>query len=314
MATQLVPPPAYTATEEPTAAGKTLLVDRELHGNIQSDFAKKFRFFLMIVSLYGMSMLVMIPCWNCLVLLKSWTYTQLLGTKAPLTFLLLLVALVCLLFATLTMFFRSTKSEVQTFQTIVMMGSAILTLLGVIFMLFGHEIAELARAAQKDVEHNCRFAQTTEPLFVESRVLYALRFHKECAIEPSVERCPGFVPSHAAQVLKSLEAQFKCSTFCQEVESPDEDFPRTLFSQANFRPACQTMLLRNLKYYVEDLGVQAYFQGCMLVLTAATIGLLKLVGFCLPQRRPVVPKASAVPPQADDYGSTRYIDNRGVLA
>jgi len=285
-------------------------------GVVEGAFSGKVRFFFLMVSIYGMLMLVMIPCWNCLVLLQSWVFAQLIGAQAPLTFLLLLLGLVCLFIGMLMFFFHSTKVEAQTFQTIVMMGSAILTLLGVVFMLFGHEVAELARSAQKDVEHNCPFAKATQPLYVESKMLYALRFQEECASMTSVEQCQGYRPSAPAQVLKNLEINFKCSTFCTEVEPPDEDFPVTLFSRANYRPSCQMVLVRNLRYYVEDMGMQAYFQGCMLVLTSAAIGFLKLLGFCAPQRRLFGKAPPAQAPQAGDggqYGAARYVDSRGIL-
>jgi len=274
---------------------------------VQQEVQRKLQGFFMIVSLYAMLMLVMIPCWNCLTLLHSWTYTQLLGTKVPLTFLLVLLGLVGFHFIILLLFFRTARPEVQTFQTIVMIGSAVLTLLGVTFMLFGHEVAELSRRAQKDVEHDCPFARTTQPLYVEAKVLYALRFQPDCAGRTSVEECRGFTSTYSAQVLRSMELDFKCSTFCVDAEPPNTQYPRTLFSAANYQPSCQMMLVRNLRYSVEDMGLQAYFQGCMLVLTSAAIGLLKLLGACVPQRR--FHKASP-----GGYGATRYTSGRGALA
>merc|ERR1719265_2018929 len=79
-------------------------------------------------------------------------------------------------------------------------------------------------------------------------------------------------------------------------------YPSTLFSKANYQSSCDGMAARNLRNFVEDVGLQIYYEGVVLVLVAIFIQVLKLLGFCIGKPRP---DGIYKVPESVYYGSTK---------
>merc|ERR1719203_2352243 len=112
-------------------------------------------------------------------------------------------------------------------------------------MLYGHSLFELAKAVGQEVQQNCREVERPAALWRESEILYAARARPDCVDKPSIRLCAGFRENRLAMVLRAMETDFKCSTFCNDPDLPA--VARTLFSPAGYTSSCRMMLVRNLE-------------------------------------------------------------------
>jgi hypothetical protein len=235
------------------------------------------RFFIFI-TIYAMLMLVMIPIWNCGILLHSVTYSYFIGSAAPLSFIIVVSSITACFTVMILVFFAWTRPEVHTGQNLVMVGGIILTVLGMTFIIFGNVLAEHAGTAQKEVLHNCEFGPLASPLYREANMLLQMKLQPACAGQMSVAQCQGFTETTASRVIRDMEHSFRCSRFCSQGSYI------TLFSPANYTSSCQMMLARSLNHYVRDVGNQTYTQGLMLALACVAAFFLNLMGACIPKR------------------------------
>lgn len=256
---------------------------------MHDEVTRKVRGLVLAMNAFAATMLVLIPAWNASVLAWSGVYSQVLSSPAPSVFLTVLFLIIGFYLSIAATFTRAAQSHLRTTQTLVMLVGAILTTLGVAFMLFGHEILRAAEVARHSLEHDCQMHPAFRPLFLEASVLYDLRFRPECAFKLSVEHCDSFQDSSNAQLLKRMEEMFRCSTFCTKMDPPYANYPRSLFSQASYDQSCQMALVRNLEYYVADVGTQAYYQGCLLVISSMAVAFLSLFGLCGAERSAAKP-------------------------
>jgi len=67
----------------------------------------------------------------------------------------------------------------------------------------------------------------------------------------------------------------------QSVGSMENQYPPTLFSDANYKASCEGMAARDMRNFAGDIGFQTFYQGIYLVLIAIATGFLKLIGFCV---------------------------------
>eukprot|EP00928_Gymnodinium_smaydae_P016015 TRINITY_DN15966_c1_g2_i1.p1 TRINITY_DN15966_c1_g2~~TRINITY_DN15966_c1_g2_i1.p1 ORF type:complete len:387 (+),score=69.07 TRINITY_DN15966_c1_g2_i1:75-1163(+) len=58
-------------------------------------------------------------------------------------------------------------------------------------------------------------------------------------------------------------------------------YPPTLFSDSNYKAACEGLVARDQRHFVGDIGSQSYYQGFALILIAVATGLIRLLGLCL---------------------------------
>lgn len=234
--------------------------------------------FFVMLCIYAMLMLVTIPIWNAILLLSSVPYTHLMGRSMPLAFIICICVIVVCLGTVVKLFFRWSRPEAHTGQMLITVGSTVLTILGIAFMLAGNSLAQASQVSQREVLHNCQFGEHTAELYSEGKILLAMRSRPDCITQPTVQHCVGYNETYAGRVLLTMEHEFRCSRFCTQGE------PITLFSQANYTSSCQMMVARSLKNFVTDVGNQMYAEGIMLVLACTAAILLKLMGYCVPKR------------------------------
>lgn len=261
--------------------------------------------------LFMMSMLVMVPIWNSIALLQDATFGYLSGTSLPSLLITVCVGVIVLYAVTIFVFFQSSRPEVQTEQTMLMIGSVFLALLGVFLLLLATPLERSADNGYHNIWNNCHFNVRTRALYDESQTLQTLRADPACADMQSVEECAGYRETPTSTVLRAMESDFKCSGFCfqpltataggnattdstseaagGEVAGGSDEtvsaqvllrYPPTLFGQANFQASCDGMAARNMRNFAGDVAVQTFYEGIMLVLVSVIIGFLKLIGFC----------------------------------
>lgn len=286
-------------------------------------FAAGSFFFLFASGLFVISMLVVVPIWNSIALLRDATFVYLSGPALPSLLIAVCLGVVFFYAVTIFVFCQSSRPEVQTEQTILMIASVFLALLGVLLLLLATPLERSADNGYHSIWNNCQFDGRTRALYDESQALQMLRANPSCADMQSVEECTGYQRTPTAMVLKAMESHFKCSGFCfqpfsvvagtnsttqtseataggaaggsNEVGSEQEhdstraelllQYPPTLFGLANFQASCDGMAARNMRNFAGDVAVQTFYEGIMLVLVSIVIGFLKLIGFCAPHRR-----------------------------
>lgn len=239
-----------------------------------------------------------LPLWNSALLLSSVLYTHFLGSGP----MIALIASCCSVFfgyvILLKGFFQSLPYKARSAQTVAMLAGAVLTALGLSFMLCGHSLSDRALLSAHQVLADCAFAEPSAELARTSALLYVLRSSPLCAARSSVELCTGYVATPESAVLKVMESDLHCSTFCHKPQVTGAA-ASALFSPVHLGAPCQAAVARVLEHFVADLGAQTYYQGCMLVLIAVVMSLTKIMGSCSPM--PSRPKVLA-----PDYGATSY--------
>jgi len=249
---------------------------------------------LRTVSLCALLMLMVVPVWNAMLLLRSEVYGYFIGAGPPAC----LVALCLLLLLSWAVVARGVSVQADAARVLGFTGSGLLTVLGLGCMICGQACLSRAAAAANDVLTDCLWSETSAPLVKESQLLHVLRMIPACASEPTVRSCSGYIESSEARVLAAIESDLRCSMFCH---SATEAAPRqTLYSSANYRASCQMMVVRDLESRAGDICSQMYFEGCLLVLCAALLSLLTLVNGCA--ALPVRLKA-----QVGEYGSLQRL-------
>lgn len=292
--------------------------------------------------LFMISMLVMVPIWNSVALLQDATFVYLSGPALPSLLIAVCLGVVVLYAITIFVFFQSSRPETQTEQTILMIGSVFLALLGVLLLLLATPLERSADNGYHSIWNNCQFDGRTRALYDESQALQTVRASPACAGMQSVEECGGYRETPTAMVLKAMESDFKCSGFCFQrltaaaagnaTEESDEAaggeaggvsnddlpaemlsrYPPTLFGLANFQASCDGMAARSMRNFAGDVAVQTFYEGIMLVLVSIVIGFLKLIGFCGHRReeRQLYPKQCMRVDQG--YGAVPAVRQRHV--
>lgn len=273
-------------------------------------------------------LLVIIPMWNCIALLRDTVYRWIAGAAIPIALFIILVATLFLYVFVVILFWKYAREEVKTEQTMMMIGGAHITVIGLLLMIFAHQIQQQAQLASDEFFGNCEFGPKSRRLFEVSQALHELRATASCQAQPSVEFCPGFREQYsndrAVSTLKAMEGELMCSGFCYRqvltggtspatanaTEGAPQDpwvLPPTLFSQGNFQASCDGAAARRVQFFVQDIGVQTFFEGGMMVMVSVLIGFLVLIGFCrrLPKETGGGSKKNptGVGPAGGDYGA-----------
>lgn len=160
-------------------------------------------------------MLCVVPVWNALLLLQDPNYVFWAGQWSPRLIILLSVVVFVLYIASLWIFFSYSPLEAQSEQTIMMIATIFITLLGLGFMLVSLPLCRQARHTYTNLMHRCDYSLETHRLYEVSQVLQNIRRTPGCIDKYSVEECRGYqevLPY--SQYLKTMENSFRCSGFC----------------------------------------------------------------------------------------------------
>jgi len=233
------------------------------------------------------------------------------SSNAAATILAACLAAVVLYMLSLNYFFSRARPEVRRdYSSMFTIWAVFVLLLGAALMLLSVPITSDADEAYNELLSTCETGSRTRDLFVTSQALQSLRQTPGCSELRSVERCLGFQTTVYSQVLKSMEAEFKCAGFCynpagitpydatsQPVATNYTSYPPTLFTTANFEASCDGMAARNMKHFVGAIGTEVFHQGAICVLAAFFLAAIQIVSLCTGPRE----KAVAFEPRS--YGT-----------
>jgi len=173
------------------------------------------RTFLLLVGTLIMLLICVIPLWDAMRLLDEPTFVYFLGRRWPRLMIISCVSSIVLYAVIVIVFFKYSRVEYKTEQTIMMIGMIVCTGLGLALLCISQPLANQTLAAYSDLFFQCDYGADTQRLYEYSMVLQLLRARPECASLPSVEQCAGYQESQPyTGFLRTLEGRYKCSGFC----------------------------------------------------------------------------------------------------
>lgn len=258
-----------------------------------------------------LAMLCFLPIWDSIDMLRNINYSFWIQRGLPITVIVVSCLIILFFFFTTEAFFGRWKNELHTTQSLVVMASLFITLLGLLLVLVSLPLSQKAIETHNDIVYQCGNTQATRNLRDYYYTLLTLRRTPACMKEYSVEDCEGYSEEKPyAGYLKSMENTFRCSGFCYEptsnsvsslqtnrtaVEKSSDKggrlkrrrairtslaagneplaYPPTLFSNANFEASCDGAAARNLINFARDTGYQMWYNGVVLIAMSICMGL-----------------------------------------
>lgn len=248
-----------------------------------------------------MFLLLVIPTWNAVGLMRDHVFIYMAGYYTVGWLLICCVGLFLLSWFTLRVFLQRLRPELRTEQTMLMVSGIFLSTLGIMLILFGGPTAREAMQAHRLFMEDCKFGPGTAKLYTAYEELKSLRAQPHCINKDSIDECNGFEmypQQEEAKVLRDMESDYSCSGLCQGVDAMgDHIYPPTLFSKANNKLTCDGMAARRMMNFAAEISSQMVAEGCMLVATAICISFGQLLAFCSR------PKPGDARDRAATYGS-----------
>lgn len=241
---------------------------------------------LMGLSALVMFVLLVIPGWNAIALLRDPVFMYMVGYQTTGYFLGCCVLLFVISYISVSVFLNRVQPKLQTQRTMLMVSGTFLAALGIMLFLFGRPIERGARDASKQFMQDCKNGLQTQKLYFASVKLQSLRASPTCAKLASIEDChgfntPAFEEMNEAKVLQYMETSFQCSGICAGTnEKGEQVYPPTLFSQANYKLSCDGMAARRLLNFDAELASQMVTEGTAVLVVAVLISFVQLIGIC----------------------------------
>lgn len=176
----------------------------------------------LVMGLVLLALLCMFPVWDSIDLLTDLNYAFWCPRHLPLTIILVSCLILVVFFFTTEAFFSRWRNEIHTPQSLVVMSSLFVMLLGLVLVLVSLPLSEKALDRHNDIIYRCSNSESTRDLVRYYQDLLKLRAAPACAAEFSVEACQGYMARQPyADYLKGMELKFRCSGFCYEDPKPN---------------------------------------------------------------------------------------------
>jgi len=122
---------------------------------------------------------------------------------------------------TIVAFFAHAKPSVQSEQTIMLIASIFITLLGMMLMLISLPLSKQASETYSNLMFRCDFSEQTHRMYEYAHVLHNIRAQPDCMTKFSVEECVGYeeAPPYTS-FFKAMESDFRCAGFCWKAAQP----------------------------------------------------------------------------------------------
>jgi len=226
-----------------------------------------------------LTMLCFLPVWDSIDMLQNLNYAFWGPPGLPLTVIAVSGLILVFFFCTAEAFFDRWRNEIHTAQSLVVMSSLFVMLLGLVLVLVSLPLTHRTLALHNSIAYECGISESTRPVAVHYANLLRIRLLPECAAETSVEACRGFQEqSPITSYLKDLESEFRCSGFCYKGPRTNTTFgrqhatigsriqaPPTLFSLSNFQASCEGAAGRDLINFSQDTGKEMWYVGVTLI-------------------------------------------------
>lgn len=173
------------------------------------------RNFLLVVGTLLVALVVFIPLNMGLALMSDPSYVFFLGRDIPTKIVQSCVASIFLYMFLIVLFFSCAKEEAKTDQTVHIIVSIVMTILGLSLLMLSVPLKQQTLDVYEEMFTNCYFGPRTQRLYEYSTVLQGLRATSACSLVTSVEMCEGYQESQPyTGFLKQLESTYQCSGFC----------------------------------------------------------------------------------------------------
>lgn len=164
-----------------------------------------------------LGMLCIVPIWNAVALMEDPNYAFWEGRRTPTMMVALCVGVVATYVLSVMLFFGASRHQAQTEQTIMMIASIFITVLGLGLMLMSLPLSRQAIDTYNNLMHRCEYSEQTHRMYEYSQVLQNIRAQPACAGKYSVEECEGYEDAKPyTEFLKVMENEFHCSGFCYQ--------------------------------------------------------------------------------------------------
>mmetsp|Transcript_8728 Transcript_8728/g.24621 ORF Transcript_8728/g.24621 Transcript_8728/m.24621 type:complete len:402 (+) Transcript_8728:75-1280(+) len=258
-----------------------------------------------------LAMLCFLPIWDSIDMLRNINYAFWGQRGLPVTVIIVSCLIVVFFFFTTEAFFGRWKNELHTTQSLVVMASLFVTLLGLVLVLVSLPLSQKAIETHNDIVYQCGNTQATRRVKDFYTTLLHLRQTPACKNKYTIEECAGYSEEKPyTAYLKAMENNFRCSGFCYnppgssastlQVNATDaagsnatmeavrfgltatasslaggavSRYPPTLFSNANFEASCDGAAARNLMNFARDTGYQMWYMGIVLIALSICMGL-----------------------------------------
>jgi len=275
------PPPDYTGYPGGYSTAINELPEGVLSKTLGAPFLN-----LLAIGLTTLGLLLLVPFWNAIVMLQDQLFVYFCGTSIP-TWTIVMCVMVPLMYAgTIRVFLRRVPIEVQTEQTVLMIGNSFVCLIGVLVLFLSVQMRSSAAATDYEITFKPQYGAKSMPIYLEWQKLLSLRLDSGCATLGSVEECAGFTPSEYSSLLKIMEDSYACTGWgyspgaTATTEEAMAETPPVLFSQAKNVATCDGMTRQTLQHLLQDSADEYFYEGVYLVAVTLCIGFFKIVGFC----------------------------------
>merc|ERR1719329_1495142 len=241
-----------------------------------------------------MLMIVLIPIWNCAIMLHDETFLFFVGEDLPWGLIVLLICTVILFMLTTVIFYLMGRGTPQlTEKQTLSVFTTFTTLLAVVLLTYSQSMRSRESALTHDLL-SCRLHNPhVMQLSTKYQDLHDLRSEAVCATESSVEMCEGFGDDRESNVLRSMENSLVCSGFCINTPRGISARERAAISQSAAGSSVEdpgTVSAEEESVSFEasaepTVADELSMQGMFLVLVAAATSLLTLVDGCTRKQR-----------------------------
>jgi len=169
----------------------------------------------MAFGVFVMLMIVLIPIWNCAIMLHDETFLYFVGEDLPWGLIVLLISTVILFMLTTVIFYLMGRGTPQlTEKQTLSVFTTFTTLLAVVLLTYSQSMRSRESALTHDLL-SCRLHNPhVMQLSTKYQDLHDLRSGAVCTAENSVDTCEGFTDDRESNVLRSMEDSLVCSGFC----------------------------------------------------------------------------------------------------
>jgi len=137
-------------------------------------------------------MLCILPVWDSIDMLCDPNYAFWGPPGLPFTVIAVSALIITFFFCTAEAFFERWRNEIHTAQTLVVMSSLFVMLLGLVLILVSLPLTHQTLALHNAIAYECGVSESTRPVAVHYADLLRVRQMPECVAEASVEACRGY--------------------------------------------------------------------------------------------------------------------------
>lgn len=244
-----------------------------------------------------LSLLMMGPVWNALVMLRDPVWLFFTGGDIPNVILATCGAELGLFLLVVGLIAACGRNEAKSDMSLLTIGTMFISLLGASAFVGSIPMTHRGETYKREL-HSCNHGAKAYELSMAYKGLNHLRMQKSCASKVSVEVCQGFNRTEFTELLKQMEDRYLCSGWCtlpravnaSKDSSPWAErihyvYPPTLFSTANYQATCDGMVKRDIEHFYSDLAQEWFLEGTTLISVSIGVGFLKLIGACMMRTR-----------------------------